>query len=157
MSADRVRGAGDPADRVHLVIPAEAEAVRHALVAACDTRLLRSLTDDARGTAQIVIAEALNNIVEHAYASGEGDIELSLRRKGGKLSVLISDRGRPMPGGQMPEGRLPDPDPQDLPEGGFGWFLIRSLSQDLRYCRSEGRNHLFFRLDTDPPAQQSTP
>ena len=155
MPADIDRPPDGTGEQLRLVIPAEAAAVRHALQAACETLLLRSLTDDARGTARIVIAEALNNIVEHAYASGEGEIELSLRRTGGKLSVLITDRGQPMPGDTLPEGQLPACDPANLPEGGFGWFLIRSLSQDLRYCRSGGRNHLFFRLDADPDQKQS--
>ncbi len=155
MPADSEWPTDGTGERLRLVIPARAAAVRQALQAACETLLLRSLTEDARGTAQIVIAEALNNIVEHAYASGEGEIELSLKRSGGKLSVLITDQGHPMPGDALPEGRLPDPDPANLPEGGFGWFLIRSLSQDLRYCRSDGRNHLFFRLDADPDRKQS--
>lgn len=155
MPADSEWPTDGTGERLRLVIPARAAAVRQALQAACETLLLRSLTEDARGTAQIVIAEALNNIVEHACASGEGEIELSLKRTGGKLSVLITDRGHPMPGDALPEGRLPDPDPDNLPEGGFGWFLIRSLSQDLRYCRSDGRNHLFFRLDADPDRKQS--
>ena len=153
MPAEIARPADGTGEQLRLVIPARAAAVRQALQAACETLLLRSLTEDARGTAQIVIAEALNNIVEHAYASGEGEIELSLKRTGGKLSVLITDRGQPMPGDTLPEGALPDP--ANLPEGGFGWFLIRSLSQDLRYCRSGGRNHLFFRLDADPDRKQS--
>ena len=155
MPVEATRPTDGTGEQLRLVIPAEAEAVRHALQAACNTLLLRSLTDTARGTAEIVIAEALNNIVEHAYASGEGEIELSLKRTGGKLSVLITDRGHPMPDNALPAGRLPDPDHQNLPEGGFGWFLIRSLSQDLRYCRAEGRNHLFFRLDADPDQKQS--
>ena len=155
MPVDMALPADGTGEQLRLVIPAEAGAVRQALQAACDTLLLRSLTEDARGTVQVVIAEALNNIVEHAYSTGEGEIELSLKRKDGKLSVLITDRGHPMPGGHLREGRLPEPDPADLPEGGFGWFLIRSLSQDLRYCRSEGRNHLFFRLDAGPDQRQS--
>jgi len=155
MPVDMVLPADGTGEQLRLVIPADAGAVRHALQVACDTILLRSLTEDARGTAQVVIAEALNNIVKHAFATGEGEIELSLKRKDGMLSVLITDRGHPMPGGNLPEGRLPEPDPADLPEGGFGWFLIRSLSQDLRYCRSEGRNHLFFRLDAAPDDGQS--
>jgi serine/threonine-protein kinase RsbW len=145
----------DPARRVRLLIPAEAGSVRRALLAAGDTLLLRGLSEDARGTAEIVIAEALNNIVEHAYAGGAGEIELSLRRGGDMLSVLITDRGHPMPGGTLPEGPLPAADPASLPEGGFGWFLIRCLSQDLRYSRAKGRNHLFFRLDLASDQKQS--
>ena len=155
MPVEPPRPADGTGEQLRLVIPAEAEAVRQALLAACNTLLLRSLTADSRGTAELVIAEALNNIVEHAYAGGEGQIELSLKRTGDKLSVLITDRGHPMPDGGLPNGRLPEADPANLPDGGFGWFLIRSLSQDLRYCRAEGRNHLFFRLDAGPVQRQS--
>ena len=35
---------------------------------------------------------------------------------------------------------------QDLPEGGFGWFLIRELTHDLTYRRDGSRNHLSFRM-----------
>ena len=52
---------------------------------------------------------------------------------------------RPSPGGEPPAGQAPDPD--DLPEGGFGWHLIRSLSKDLEYHREGDRNFLTFRLD----------
>ena len=37
---------------------------------------------------------------------------------------------------------------EDLPEGGFGWHVIRTLSKDLHYRRENGRNQLSFRLDT---------
>ena len=39
--------------------------------------------------------------------------------------------------------------PQDLPEGGFGWFLIRSLTRDLTYLREDGYNMLCFCVDVD--------
>ena len=39
---------------------------------------LRSLSPDDRGTAEIVLAEVLNNIAEHAYARFPGQIRLSL-------------------------------------------------------------------------------
>lgn len=136
------------ATAVTLVIPGEAVAVRAALRALFDTILLRALPDTARGTAEVVLAEALNNIVEHAYAATEGDIEITLEPAQGGLACRIVDHGFPMPADNLPEGRLPPADPADPPEGGFGWYLIRTLSQDLRYCRAGGRNHLSFRLET---------
>ena len=73
--------------------------------------------------------------------------KLQLRRN--ELLCLISDTGLPMPEGQLPAGVLaPLGDFADLPEGGFGWHLIRSLSKDLSYRREGGRNLLSFRLDT---------
>ncbi len=133
----------------HVTIPGDPLAVREGLKALFDTIVLRSLPEDGRGTAEIVLAEALNNIVEHAYARHPGDIEITLQLCPNELICRITDTGLPMPNAQLPEGKLARLAPSDdLPEGGFGWFLIRTLSRDLRYHREDGRNQLSFRLDT---------
>jgi len=38
------------------------------------------------------------------------------------------------------------PDPNDLQEGGYGWFLIRSLMTDVTYERRHKTNHLSLTL-----------
>jgi serine/threonine-protein kinase RsbW len=130
-------------------IASDPMAVREGLRQLFDTLLLRSIPEDGRGTAQIVLAEALNNIVEHAYASHSGEIEITLSLKPKQLICKIVDNGLPMPNGVLPEGKLkPIEEMNELPEGGFGWHLIRTLSQDLSYCRIQGRNHLSFCLET---------
>lgn len=132
-----------------IVISADPTAVRQGLRALFDTLLLRGLSKAERGTAEIVLAEALNNIVEHAYADAGGKIELALQLLHAELVCQIEDKGRPMPGGGLPAGELRTIGGQeDLPEGGFGWHLIRTLSHDLHYRRINGRNQLSFRLDT---------
>ena len=35
---------------------------------------------------------------------------------------------------------------QDMPEGGFGWFLIKDLAKDVTYHRVKAENHLSLRL-----------
>lgn len=122
-------------------------AIRDGLRDLFDQPLLRDLDETMRGTAEIVLAEALNNIVEHAYRVECGKIEIHLRRKASEILVAIRDAGLPMPCGALPAGQLRQLVPgADLPEGGFGWFLIRTLAQDLRYCRADGFNLLSFRL-----------
>jgi serine/threonine-protein kinase RsbW len=130
-----------------ITIPGDQMAVRDGLRALFNTILLRSLPEDGRDTAQIVLAEALNNIVEHAYSGQNGDIEITLQLRQNELVCKIMDSGLPMPDGQLPVGK-PAPIDGDLPEGGFGWHLIRTLSKDLDYRRIDGRNLLSFRLDT---------
>lgn len=132
-----------------VTIAADPLAVRDGLAILFDTALLRSLADDDRGTAEIVLAEALNNIVEHAYARHAGEIEITLLLHQNALICRIIDTGLPMPNDALPAGHLAEFAPtDDLPEGGFGWFLIRTLSRDLDYRRVDGRNHLSFRLET---------
>ncbi len=94
---------------------------------------------------ELVVAEVLNNIVEHAYQDRPGGrIILTLRFKTDRLTVEFKDFGRPMPSGSPPDGAPADLEvsTEDLPEGGFGWFLIRSLTEDLAYCREKDSNRL---------------
>lgn len=98
---------------------------------------------DLLGSTEIVLAEALNNVVEHAYSDREdGKIILDVTRNGSRLIIEIRDTGAPMPGLRLPEAQARDTDVarDELPEGGFGWFLIRELVAELSYRRQDGEN-----------------
>ncbi len=110
---------------------------------------LSTLSDEGRGTAELVLAEVLNNVAEHAYPDRPGPVTVTLRQVPHGVSCLIVDQGAAMPGGKLPAGRLPDTPGlalDELPEGGFGWHLIRSLTLDLHYARAGGCNQLRFVL-----------
>ncbi len=140
--------------RFSLGFPADPVEVRQALAGLLATTPVRTLGDGDRGTVELVLAEVLNNIVEHAYAGGTGPVEVDLWATASGLGFQVVDAGHPMPNGTLPEGQLPDlpqvgdgpPDLADLPEGGFGWHLIRSLTKDLSYARHDGRNLLTFEI-----------
>ncbi len=104
---------------------------------------------DACGTAEIVLAEALNNIAEHAFATTQtGTIRVTLTPGQTGLTAEIVDKGTALPGLCPPVGQLPPlgGTTRSLPEGGFGWFLIRTLTDCLSYTRHAGENHLCLRL-----------
>lgn len=135
---------------MQLIIESTPIAVRNGLVTLLACPILHSLDDGTRGTAETVLAEVLNNIVEHAYAETIGQICVSLLYQPGGILVYICDHGRAFPQEELPQGTLPRIDsPEGLPEGGFGWFLIRSLVQGLTYTRKEACNHLSFLLPTN--------
>ncbi|MDR7123258.1 ATP-binding protein [Pseudotabrizicola sp. 4114] len=137
----------DPGEHTRIIINADPIAVRQALGALFDQLMAGRMSADARDAAQIVLAEALNNIVEHAYAQGPGEIELTIDISARGLTCRIMDAGQPLPGVGVPVGELAPLLPgEDLPEGGFGWHLIRSLSEDLNYRREGERNFLSFRI-----------
>lgn len=141
----------DPSGRVvlHDGFPGTADGVRTAL-----ERLRRELeglgaSDEEAFSAELVVAEALNNVVEHALRDAEDPrFDFCLCQAARGLLVAITDRGHPMPDGMPPLGANPEIPAavEDLPEGGFGWFLIRELARDLTYARRGGENRLTFRL-----------
>lgn len=105
----------------------------------------QGLSEDHLGTIEIVVAEALNNIAEHAYAGGSlGNATLCATLSDDGLCVSLRDQGHAIPGGRPPAGVRPDTDVarDALPEGGYGWFLIRELTQTLSYRRVAGENQL---------------
>lgn len=98
---------------------------------------------------EVVLGEVLNNIVEHAYGEGhEGRIAISVARELQMLRFHVIDEGGALPKGILPEGRLPkiEGSLEAMPEGGFGWYLVRNLAQDLAYSRNKGRNELAFTI-----------
>jgi len=105
----------------------------------------------AAGDVEIALAEAVNNVIEHAYCGRKGHkIAVRARLSKTALELTLSDNGRPLPGRHVPQGACPDLDRprNDLPEGGFGWGLIHQLTDHVRYERRKGQNllSLLFRL-----------
>jgi serine/threonine-protein kinase RsbW len=133
---------------LRMQFPATPEDVREVLRAVEQSLQDAGLDPALQGNAQIVLGEVLNNVVEHAFAglpAGAPDaVALEIFRDAAGLAVAVQDRGHEMPDLTLPEGAaqaLPA-ETAELPEGGFGWFLIRQLSRDLDYRREAGRNVL---------------
>ncbi len=137
---------------LHLTLPGDIGAVSAGVRRIMAAPFWRPLDPDFAAAAELVLAEVLNNVVEHAYRDHAGEIEVSLEREGGAVSVRVADRGRAMPEDRLPAGCPPEP--ASLPEGGFGWHLIRTLTRDLSYRRFDGWNIFHFRMDESTAAKQ---
>jgi serine/threonine-protein kinase RsbW len=106
---------------------------------------------DVLAVFELVLAEVLNNIVEHAFVGQtDGWIGIDLTAAESGLTCCIRDNGRAMPGEVLPKGDLPDISvgSSEMPEGGFGWHLIRSLTSELTYRRSADGNALRFTVSS---------
>lgn len=142
---------------LHLLFPSNETAVRRALATTQSALTGMGIDPDGLNLAELVLAEVLNNVVEHAYAQTPGLIELEAWEDSTLLRFKVCDEGLPMPGGKPPERKEHDLDVelQDLPEGGFGWAIIRDLTSDLDYSNDGSRNTLSFALDLGELAASS--
>ena len=137
-----------------LTATASETAVRDTVLAVRSRLFDLGVCDDTCGSVELVMAEALNNIVEHAYAADQHrDFLLNVSIKPDRLCFHLCDGGAPLPGLCLPQGKLPDHTGarDDLPEGGFGWFLIRDLTQRVAYERRDGMNHLTLEFLREAP------
>jgi anti-sigma regulatory factor (Ser/Thr protein kinase) len=104
---------------IRLTLPARPEniaVVRHVLGALSEAlELPREITDDVR----LAVTEACTNVVRHAYADGDGTIDVVVRSTGGELELIVADTGR---------GAAPSP---DTAGPGFGLPLIEALSDSV--------------------------
>jgi len=134
---------------LRLVFPCTQPNVRRALSSTMSGLGAMNLCEDDSSTVELVLAEVLNNVTEHAYRDeATGMIELHLKQTENGLSCRVIDNGQCMPRNSPPQGHPPNPNrPLEMqPEGGFGWFLIRHLTSDLTYMRNAASNVLSFRI-----------
>ncbi|MGZ3215178.1 ATP-binding protein [Paracoccus sp. T5] len=116
-------------------------------------RFRDEVSEDTLGRLELVLAEVMNNVAEHApicddpQLMGAGRlpvIHLSIVRHKSGLACALTDDGVSLPEECLLPRSLPPLLPDDLPEGGFGWFLIQDLTQALCYYREGSRNYLAF-------------
>lgn len=145
----------------HRILRADPATVRDTL-AAVGERFRHEVSDDTLGRLELVLAEVMNNIAEHAAVAcaepGCKDeltlIHLCIVSHRCGLACALTDNGVSLPADCLLPRNLPQLAQQELPEGGFGWYLIQDLTQELCYYREDQRNFLAFRV---PCADESQP
>ncbi|UYV37477.1 ATP-binding protein [Rhodobacteraceae bacterium D3-12] len=147
MTQDSENAGCQPSQRVSISFASGAWEVREALAQLKDRLAVMQLGAEHETTVELVVGEVLNNVVEHAYGPGQsGPIEVMCEREEAALHFCVRDSGRAFLGLQLPRGDPPDVDRvrEELPEGGFGWYMVRNLACGLGYTRDSDRNTLKF-------------
>lgn len=101
-----------------------------------------SLTADVVFNLNLVLEEAVVNIINYAYPKEEHEsIYLSAKMQEGSIIFVLSDSGK-----EFDPTMAPDADvtlsAEDRQIGGLGIFLIRQIMNEVKYERIEGKNIL---------------
>lgn len=88
---------------------------------------------------ELIFHEALVNIIEHAYKSGDGgEVKIQIRFTSKDLIFCFEDRGESFDPDAVPPPNLDEPS-----EGGMGLWLIRQMVDEFHYrSEADGRNLL---------------
>lgn len=87
----------------------------------------------------LALAEGFTNAVRHAHSglSSDTSIDIRVALNDDQMEIQIWDWGQPFD----PNG-LVEPKPGTLQEGGYGWYLLRRLADEVSYDRKGQRNCL---------------
>ena len=89
----------------------------------------------------LALEEVATNVVRHGGAEeGSSEVEIEVVSTGEEVRVEVRDRGKPFD----PFRDAPEPELavalEDRKPGGLGLHLVKSLMDETRYRREEGRN-----------------
>jgi serine/threonine-protein kinase RsbW len=117
---------------VRLTIPAKPEYITLGRLALTGISRLRPLDEETLGDLKLALTEACSNSVRHAYADGDGTVEIRYVLHSNRLEIEVADDGEGFdPSAEREEG-------DELAEGGLGIAIIRSIADELEIGAGEG-------------------
>lgn len=102
----------------------------------------RNINNETTSVLELILVEAVNNIIEHAYQNQKGlPISAQFEAKHNEVVITLIDEGNLAPDSVYKEKKNM-PKCEDLPEGSWGIGLIQSLSDGVEYYNVNGMNIL---------------
>jgi serine/threonine-protein kinase RsbW len=94
------------------------------------------------GQLELILVEAINNVIEHAYENQPGHvIVVDMNKQAENVVFTIKDQGKPTPE-TIQHDHEGMPDERCLPEGGWGLGLINALADQIEFDRQGETNIL---------------
>jgi serine/threonine-protein kinase RsbW len=126
----------------NIKVPAKLEYLHSLIAAIGDCAKDQGLSDKRINETKIAAEEALVNIFNYAYQGREGDVEVRCKSDFKTVFIVeITDEGGPFDPLSLAE---PDTtlDIEERQIGGIGVFLMKKLTDDLRYRYEDNKNTL---------------
>jgi serine/threonine-protein kinase RsbW len=122
---------------VRLTIPARPEYITLCRLALTGISRLRPVSEEVLADLKLALTEACSNSVRHAYANGDGVVDIRYQLRADRLVIEVADNGE---GFEPADAEDAD---ADLSEGGLGIAIIRAVADELEIgARPDGRGSL---------------
>lgn len=103
------------------------------------------LPDQELNSVNLILEELVTNAIFHGYDDNrEHEIVIRLAMERDDLRIELEDDGRAFDPLQAPAAKIA-PTLEEQQIGGMGISLVKSLTNEIRYRRIEGKNHLTLR------------
>ena len=107
-----------------------------------DLREELDLSPDLTFNLNLVLEEAVVNVINYAYPKNESqEISLSAQKIDDNLYFVLTDSGKEFDPTQVPDADI-SLSAEDRQIGGLGIFLIRQIMNKVEYQRIDGKNVL---------------
>ena len=120
-------GTADDGRIVRLIFPAKPEYITLGRLALTGLARVLPLTEELLADLKLALTEAASNSVRHAYAGGEGSVEIAYELSGDRLAIEVSDEGE----GFEHTDEAGGDDFENLSEGGLGIAIIRAIADEF--------------------------
>jgi serine/threonine-protein kinase RsbW len=123
---DADAGTADDGRIVRLTFPAKPEYITLGRLALTGLARVLPLNEELLADLKLALTEAASNSVRHAYAGGEGAVQIAYELSGDRLAIEVSDEGEGFEHTDEGGG-----DFENLSEGGLGIAIIRAIADEF--------------------------
>ena len=135
-----------------ITAPARMESLAELVTSVTESALQWGLAGEGLFAVELATEEAMVNVCNYAYRHGEGKIRLRCMEDGDRFVIEVTDWGVPFDATALP---APNLTLEKRPIGGLGIYLIKKMTDEMKYTREDGRNvlRLFIRKERTQRSQ----
>ena len=124
-----------------ITVPARLESLQGLVKSAIGSALQCGLAGESLFAVELVTEEAVVNVFRYAYPHGEGKVRLRCIGEGDRFVIEVTDWGVPFDATMRPDPDVTSP-LEERPVGGRGIYLIKKMTDEMRYTRKDRQNIL---------------
>jgi anti-sigma regulatory factor (Ser/Thr protein kinase) len=140
-----------------ITVPGRIESVRPAAAFLVNTAKTLNIAAATHHLFEVAIVEALTNALEHNDRGGDEAIHCEIELDEGRLTIRVLDEAARaplslrIPTGGVPWNEVPPESIQNVPESGYGLYLMRAIFSEVRPITRNGQHGVELQLMTDAP------